>query len=408
LDIRPGGNGDIEFHGDNLMGFSPSGMMPETDDALQLNDDLVGHEDGDVYVNDDDDERDDDLRHVDEMPHHVFVAPPPNPEPSEGGFVFGAASCGAGSSSNTRSREDAENVAPSSRPVTGTFGPNQRDFRLTVPSIVTSWAQQSVAEISVPVSGRISVSDLSGIQDESQRGSLESGGLARAWLSSLSNREAFSNLTTREIRNSACNARSYLEREARHLHLTQQQRDLLETRLKVYEERRASNRLRQERFEEAAALRGVQRLLAQRARGRAPVLRGPRPNPMPSGRSGASGSGERGSGGRGRVVVGDARALIRQNDRRREIRDAIDIAAEVYCERQRAAGNEAAYWGRRAAFLQNAGSNVLGPRLSSSGLGARASSSSLSASSTSSRGRRGAGPRFPSGGDRRRPDMNRR
>jgi hypothetical protein len=80
--------------------------------------------------------------------------------------------------------------------MTGTFGPNQRDFRLTVPSIVTSWAQQSVAEISVPVSQRASVSDHSGIQDESQRGSLESGGSGRAWLNSLSNREAFSNLTT--------------------------------------------------------------------------------------------------------------------------------------------------------------------------------------------------------------------
>jgi hypothetical protein len=169
LDIHPGGNGDIEFDGDNLMGFSPRGMMPETeygdshlvpfydgvmpgvDDALQLNDDLVGHEDGDVYVNDDDDNEsviNVDLRHVDEMPHHVFVAPPPNPEPSEGGFVFGAAS--GGSSSNTSPREDAEDVAPSSRPMTGTFGPNQRDFRLTVPSIVNSWTQQSVAEISVP------------------------------------------------------------------------------------------------------------------------------------------------------------------------------------------------------------------------------------------------------------------
>jgi hypothetical protein len=292
--------------------------------------------------------------------------------------------------------------------MTGMFGPNQRNFRLIVPSIVTSWAQQSVAEISVPDSGRASVSDLSGIQGESQRGSLESVGSARAWLSSLLNREAFSNLTTREIRNGARNARSYLEREAQRPHLTQQEHDLLEMRLEVYEERRASNRLRQERFEDAAALRGVQRSLAQRARGRAPVSRGPRPNPMPSGRSGALGSGGRGSGRRGRVVVGDAWALIRQNDRRCEIRDAIDIAAEVYCERQRAAGNEAAYWGSRAAFLQNAGDSVLGPRLSSSGSGARASSSSLSASSTSSRGKRGAGPRFLSGGDRRRPDMNRR
>jgi hypothetical protein len=108
------------------------------------------------------------------------------------------------------------------------------------------------------------------------------------------------------------------------------------------------------------------------------------------------------------VVVGDIRALIRQNDRRREIRDAIDIAVEVYRERQRAADNEAGYWGRRAGFLQNAGNNVLGPWPLSSGSGVRASSFSVSTSSASSRGRRGAGPRFPSGRDRRRPDMNRR
>jgi hypothetical protein len=155
----------------------------------------------------------------------------------------------------------------------------------------------------------------------------------------------------REIRNGARNARSYLERDARHPHLTQHQRDLLEMRLEVYEERRRSNRLRQNRHEEATALRGVQRSIAQKARGRAPASRGPRPNPMPLERSGASGSGRRGLGGRGCVVVGDARALIRQNDRRHEIRDAIDIAVEVYCERQRAADNEAAYWGRRAGFL---------------------------------------------------------
>jgi hypothetical protein len=153
----------------------------EVDDALQLNDDLVGHEDGDVYVggddeNDDENEKDDDLKYVEEMPH-VFVAPTPNPEPEEleGGFMFGAASCGVGSSSNIRPREDAEDVAPSSRPMTGTFGPNQRDFRLTVPSIVTSWAQQSVAEISVPASGRASASNFNGIQDENQRGSRERG-----------------------------------------------------------------------------------------------------------------------------------------------------------------------------------------------------------------------------------------
>jgi hypothetical protein len=164
---------------------------------------------------------------------------------------------------------------------------------------------------------------------------------------------------------------------------------------------------------EATALRGVQRSVAQRARGRggadrnqpilAPASMGPRPNPMPSGRSGASGSGGRGSGRRGRVVVGDARALIRQNDRRQEIRDAIDIAVEVYRERQKATDNEAAYWGRRAGFLRNASNNVLGPRPSSSGSGVRASSSSVSTSSASSRGKRGAGPRFPSGvteGDR--------
>jgi hypothetical protein len=128
--------------------------------------------------------------------------------------MFGAATCGAGSSSSIRPREDAEDVALSSRLMTGTFGPNQHDFRLTVPSIVTLWTQQSVTEISVPASARASVSDLSGVQDESQRGSLESGGSARAWLNSLSNRKAFSNLTTREIRNGARNARSYIERDA--------------------------------------------------------------------------------------------------------------------------------------------------------------------------------------------------
>jgi hypothetical protein len=171
LDIHPGGNGDIEFDGDNHLVSSHNGVMPEVDDALQLNDDLVGHEDGDVYVggddddNDDDNEKDDDLRYVEEMPHHVFVAPPPNPEPEEleGGFMFGAASCGVGSSSSIKPREDAEDVAPSSRPMTGTFGPNQHDFRLTVPSIVTSWAQQSVAEISVPALGWASASNLNGI-----------------------------------------------------------------------------------------------------------------------------------------------------------------------------------------------------------------------------------------------------
>jgi hypothetical protein len=177
-------------------------------------------------------------------------------------------------------------------------------------------------------------------------------------------------------------------------------------RLEVLEERRRSNA---ERLEEATALRGVHQSIAQRARVRggadrnqpilAPASRGPRPNPMPSGRSGASGSGRRGSGGRGRVVVGDAWALIRHNDRRREIRDAIDIAVEVYRERQRASENEAAYWGRRAGFLRNASNNVLGPRPSSSGSGVRALSSSVSTSSASSRGRRGAGPRFPTRGD---------
>jgi hypothetical protein len=185
-------------------------------------------------------------------------------------------------------------------------------------------------------------------------------------------------------------------------------------RLEVLEERRRSNA---ERLEEATALRGVHRSVAQRARARggadrnqpilAPSSRGPRPNPMPLGRSGASGSGGRGSRRRGRVVVGDAQALICQNDRRREIRDAIDIAVDVYRERQRAAENEAA-WGRRAGFLRNASNNVQGPRPSSSGFGVHASSSSASTSSASSRGRRGAGPLVSFRGDRRRSDMNRR
>jgi hypothetical protein len=128
----------------------------------------------------------------------------------------------------------------------------------------------------------------------------------------------------KEIRNGARNARNYLERDARRPHLTSHQRDLLNIRLEFLDERRRNNA---ERLEEATALRGVHQLIAQRARARggadrmqailAPVSRGPRPNPMPLGRSGASVSGGRGHGGRGRVVVGDARALIRQNDMRR-------------------------------------------------------------------------------------------
>jgi hypothetical protein len=141
----------------------------------------------------------------------------------------------------------------------------------------------------------------------------------------------------------------------------------------------------------------------------APVSRGPRPNPMPSGRSGASVSGGRGCGGRGRVMVGDTWALIRQNDMRPEFRDAIDIACDVYCKRRRAADNESAYWGRREGFLRRSSNSVLGPRPSSSGLGGvHASSSPASTSSTSSRGRRGAGPQGFFRGERRRPDMHRR
>jgi hypothetical protein len=181
--------------------------------------------------------KNDELRYVEEMPHHVSIAPPPNPEPEEmeEGFVFGAASWGVGSSSNIRPIEGAKDVTPSSRQMTGTFGSHQRDFCLNVPSIVTSWAQQSVAEISVPVSGRASASNISRIQDENQMGSRESGASTRAWLNSLADREAFSNLMTREIRNGARNARSYLERDARRPHLTQHQRNLLEMRLEVHE-----------------------------------------------------------------------------------------------------------------------------------------------------------------------------
>jgi hypothetical protein len=185
-------------------------------------------------------------------------------------------------------------------------------------------------------------------------------------------------------------------------------------RLEVHEERRRHNA---NRLEEATAFQGVHRSVAQRAAARgganrnqpilAPALRGPRPNPMPSGRSGASGFGVRGFERRGCVVVGDTWALIRQNKRRREIRNAIDIAVEVYRERQRAVDNEAAYWGRRAGFLRNASNNVLDPWLLSSGSGAHASLSSALTSSASSRGRRGEGPPVSFRGDRRRPDMNR-
>jgi hypothetical protein len=217
------------------------------------------------------------------------------------------------------------------------FGANKRDYRLNDPNFPASWAHRDQAD-DPPVPVRENAND-SGISGESSRGSHESGESARAWLNSLSNREAFSNLTTREIRNGARNAQKYLEREARHPHLTQHQRDLLQMRLEVYEERRRSNIERQERMKnnadrlkeataerlkEATALRGVKR--AQRARGRAgiqpipgPIARCPRFQPMPSGRPGAPRSGGRGFDrrGRGRVVVGDARALLHQADMRR-------------------------------------------------------------------------------------------
>jgi hypothetical protein len=222
--IHPGGNGDIEFDGDNLLVSSYNGVLPEEDGALKLDGDLVGHVDGDVYMvdgdndnnDDDDDGRNDDVRYVEKIPHHVYIAPPPNPEPEEmeEGFVFGAASWGVGSSSNTRPTESAEDAIPSPRQMTGTFGPNQLDYRLGEPSIVTSWAQESVVEINVPVPGRASVSNISWIQNENQMGSRESGSLARGWLNSLAGHEAFSNLTTREIRNGARNAQSSLERDA--------------------------------------------------------------------------------------------------------------------------------------------------------------------------------------------------
>jgi hypothetical protein len=176
----------------------------------------------------------------------------------------------------------------------------------------------------------------------------------------------------KEIRNGARNAWKYLERDARHHHLTPHQRDLLQMCLEVFEERGRNNA---ERLEEATALRGVHQPIAQRARGGAdrmrpilaPASRGPRFDPMPSGRSGAPGSGRRGCRGRGSVVVGPARALIRQNDMRRKFRDAIDIACDVYRERRRAADNESAYWGRREGFLRRFSNSVLGLRLSSSG-----------------------------------------
>jgi hypothetical protein len=195
LQIHPGGNGDIEFDGDNHLVSSYNGVLPEVDGALRLDGDLVGHEDGDVYMvdgddDDDDDGKNDELRHVEEMPHHVSIAPPPNPEPEEmeEGFVFGAASWGVGSSSNIRSIEGTKDVTPSSRQMTGTFGPHQQDYCLNEPSIVTSWAQQSIAKISVPVLGQVSVSNISGIQDANQMGSRESRASARAWLNSLAGR----------------------------------------------------------------------------------------------------------------------------------------------------------------------------------------------------------------------------
>jgi hypothetical protein len=118
----------------------------------------------------------------------------------------------------------------------------------------------------------------------------------------------------------------------------------------------------------------------------AAVSRGPRFDSMLSARPGAPDSGGRGRRGCGSVVVGDARALIHQNDMRHEFRDTIDIACDYYCEKRRAADNESAYWGRREGFLRWSSNDVLGPRPSSSGLGeVRALSSSASNSSASLR-----------------------
>jgi hypothetical protein len=163
LQIHLGGNGDSEIDGDNHLG-----VMPGVDGTLQLDGVLVGYgwDDND---DDDDDGKNDELRYVEGIPHHIPIAPPPNPAPeeTEEEFVFGAASRGVGSTSNTRNMQGAGNATPSSRQMTGTFGPHQLDYRLNEPSIVTSWAQESFVEISVPVPGRASGSNNSRVQNES-------------------------------------------------------------------------------------------------------------------------------------------------------------------------------------------------------------------------------------------------
>jgi hypothetical protein len=58
LQIHPGGNGDIEFDGDNHLVPFHNGVMPGADGALQLDGDLVGHEDGDIYMGNDDNDDD--------------------------------------------------------------------------------------------------------------------------------------------------------------------------------------------------------------------------------------------------------------------------------------------------------------------------------------------------------------
>jgi hypothetical protein len=114
LQIHPGGNRDFEIDGDN-----PLGVMPGVDGALQPDGDLVGHEDGDVYMVDDDNDDDgksDELRYVEGISHHVPIPPPPNPAPEEmeEEFAFGAASRGIGSSSSTRNASNDRHFRASS------------------------------------------------------------------------------------------------------------------------------------------------------------------------------------------------------------------------------------------------------------------------------------------------------
>jgi hypothetical protein len=135
LQIHPGRNESSEINDDAIylsgenvwdLGLGENdhlGVMPGVDGTLQLDRDLVRQNENEYLRNDNDDGENDRSKYVEGISDHVPIAPPPHPAPEElieEEFVFGAASKGAGSASNTRDAQGTSNATPSSRQVAGT------------------------------------------------------------------------------------------------------------------------------------------------------------------------------------------------------------------------------------------------------------------------------------------------